>query len=173
MTELSYKYDMGPGFLSEQIDEPFSELEAQVYALRGDRAYINAFSISMTIFLHLSWARSPLSPVALGDMSEQLKVIVEQRGMALCTSFELTAWQLAVGAIAASEYATRKWLISLLGRYLELLKVRRWDDMFGLLQKTFMPDCRLLSRFKAFWEEIHPEDGMEIPTAEAWPSKSV
>lgn len=156
--DLSYQYDMPPEYLLHEIDEPLSVIEADAYAIRGQKLYIDALSIGIVIFLHLSWERSPLSTVTLGAMSNDLMETLGKHGTPLCASLDLTTWQLMVGGISATEFTTRQWFVSMLRKYFAVLHIRTWEHAVKKLGKTFMPDSRLMSRFKAFWDEVDWSD---------------
>lgn len=160
--ELSYRYKMEPRFLVQEIEEPIARISARADAIRGSRPYLNALSISIIIFLHLSWAQSPLSSADLGHMAQELMDSFGKRDIRLCTSLYLTAWQLMVGGVSASDFEVRRWFSTTMKKHSILLHANTWEDALVMLKNSFLPHKRLLNRFKSFWEEMDAMNDVEV-----------
>lgn len=152
--ELFHNQKLPADLLCCEIDKQVALIGAQVSALFGINAYVNALSTSLLIFLHISWPRVPLFNASPEKMAEEMAEMLKQPDIRLCTSLDLTAWQLMVGGISASDSTVRQWFGSVLKRMNIAMRVTKWDDILFVLNKTFMPDSRLLYRFKLFWEEL-------------------
>lgn len=103
--------------------------------------------------------------ISLGLLAEDLRRELTASATSLCCSSDLIIWQLFVGAVAADESSeTKAWFTGRLCTVLTNLRMFSWEDAFGAISRGFMPDTRLITRFKDIWAEVVRSDDSQEGT---------
>lgn len=120
---------------------------------RIESPYLWALEYSLRLYLSLMWPCS-LDRATDVDLLHGLKESLGEPKIRLCAAVHLTVWQLFVGAVAARDHSEMKiWFLSRLAKTLVSMQVDSWERLLVVLEKTFMPDGRLLVEFKKVWNE--------------------
>ncbi|KAH7160733.1 hypothetical protein EDB81DRAFT_782868 [Dactylonectria macrodidyma] len=146
--------------LSQKIGARIDKIQFEVDTLLGkDGPYIQAWAIAIRLFLYLSWPSK--CSESISDLATSLKERLEQPGIQLCSSIDMTVWQFFVGATAGDPGSfIRKWFTTKLQKIVVPMQVREWIDVRGVIEHGFMPDSLLLEKFQQVWEEV---DGADRP----------
>ncbi|KAK5997683.1 hypothetical protein PT974_00038 [Cladobotryum mycophilum] len=152
--EVFYRSGTSDGVLAREIDRSVERLLQQTSVLRSQEPFISAFSLAIIIFLHISWPHSLLTPSDLGSLAILLKNELGVPDIRLCSSLNLATWLLMVGSVTALDSDTKSWFTGTLKMVFLTLQVSSWDEVFDMLRASFVPDSRLLYRFKAVWAEM-------------------
>jgi hypothetical protein len=152
--EYSMRYDTAEEFVAREIDQRILTILNNADILLGYPAYISALGLCIRIFLHLSSDRFPISPADLSVLASELKAILSEPDTRLCTSFELTAWQILTGSVATTaDSPTGSWFRITLWKVSRAFVLSDWSRVLAYLNKDFIPHSRLLAEFKAVWTE--------------------
>ena len=148
------RHDLGPDFVTEEIEEPLNRLLRQARALRvDDNPIIQATSLAIELVLYLSWRpQLGISPTAVAS---ELKEALCRFQIRPCSYADMTSCQMMLGAISAEEGSqTRAWFMKRLKNAVLGMQSRGWDDPLKILKKSFMSDSGLMTDFRALWEEL-------------------
>lgn len=153
--EYSMRYDTTEGFLTREIDERILLVLDKATTFHAHPGYVSAMGLSIRIFLHLSSDRFPISATDLGVLASDLKAVLSEPDTRLCTTFELTMWQLFVGSVAtAADPSAGSWFRETLWKVSRAFLLSDWTRVLGFLDRAFMPDSRLLTAFEEVWKEV-------------------
>lgn len=161
--EYSMKYDTAEEFVAKEIDERILIILNKAEVLKEQPGYTYALGLSIRIFLHLSSDRFPISPANLSVLTSELKAILSEPDIRLCTSYELTAWQLLTGSVATTaDSPTGNWFRITLWRVSRAYAFIDWTGILTILSKSFMPHSQLLTNFKTVWTEVTENKAFHI-----------
>lgn len=151
--EYSRGYSLTDPFVFEEIDHRILSIRKKADTLRGRLRYTDALAQAIRIFLYLSCDRfSVTSPADLIMLASDLKDILSEPDIRLCSSFELTVWQLFVGGVATTaDSETGVWFRITLWRLARAFILREWSGLLVILRRAFMP---LLESFNSIWREV-------------------
>lgn len=152
--EYSMRYDTAEEFVAREIDQRILTILDKADIFQNYPGYISALGLSIRVFLHLSSDRFPISSADLVVLASDLKAILSEPDTRLCTSFELTAWQLFIGSVATTAYSpVGSWFRITLWKVSRAFVLSDWPRVLDFLDKAFMPHSRLLAGFKKVWTE--------------------
>ncbi|QKX61890.1 uncharacterized protein TRUGW13939_09046 [Talaromyces rugulosus] len=153
--EYSMRYDTAEEFVAREIDQRILEILNNADILRSYPAYISSLGLCIRIFLHLSSDRFPISAADLSVLTSELKAILGESDTRLCTSFELTAWQILTASVATTaDSPAGRWFRITLWKVSRAFVLSDWSRVLAYLDKAFIPHTRLLAEFKAVWTEV-------------------
>jgi hypothetical protein len=156
--DLAQRYDMPDAFLTNQVDQPMHMLTTEALEFQTRNSLARSLLTAIGLFGHLSWVRSPLSAAALGDLARSMKATMVESEVRTCWSLHWTQWQLLLGCVTATDFATRACFRGALIAAWRALEVTSWEDVEILLGKALRPGSGLLmGSMRAIWEEIEVE----------------
>jgi hypothetical protein len=149
------RYDTPEEFVAMEVDQRILTILDKTDILRGQPGYTYSLGLSIRIFLHLSSDRFPILPADLSALASEVKDTLSEPDVRLCTSFELTAWQLLIGSVATTaDSPTGSWFRVTLWKISRAFVFNEWAGVLAILEKAFMPHSRLLACFEAVWAEV-------------------
>lgn len=161
--EYSMRYDTTEEFVIKEIDQRILKILDKADTFRNYPGYLFALAISIRIFLYLSSDRFHISYADLGVLASDLKAILSEPDTRLCTSFELTTWQLFIGSVATTaDSPAGTWFRITLWKVSRAFVLNDWSRMMDFLKKAFLPHSRLLADFKKVWIEAMDNKGFHF-----------
>jgi hypothetical protein len=153
--DLIYNYPTDSSFIVQEIDKPVTSILHTLETLpeTEEVSYLSLLARAIRIFICLLWPPSAKTPPS--DLANELRHALGEPKMRLCSSINLTVWQMFVGAVAAdSNSETRMWYLDTLKKIFVPMRVFDWQAVIAVLEKGFMPPVSLLDEFRHVWEEI-------------------
>lgn len=158
------KYQLGPAFVTGQIEEPLNRLLHQARALRvvddddnNNNPIMQATSRAIELTLYLSWRPQPRAAANdLTPIATELKEALCRFQIRPCSYMDLTSCPIMLGAIAADQGSqTRAWFVTRLKKAVLGMRSRGWDNPLEILKKGFtLSDSGLMTEFRALWKEL-------------------
>lgn len=147
-------YPPGSDVEAKQIEEVWNSLLCQTRALRlEDNPFVQATSRAIELILYLSWFPHLEGNFTL--LANELKEVLSGLPMRPCLFMDITSCQLMLGAVAARKGSqTRAWFVAKLRTAVLALRSRGWVQPLEILEKGFVAEGVLVSRFRALWKEL-------------------
>ncbi|KAI1172786.1 hypothetical protein F4777DRAFT_581549 [Nemania sp. FL0916] len=154
--EASRDHPQTSSFLMEHVMRPMHDILSEARDIRADgKPAVIASCIAIELIVCLSWTPLPGASINLTAVANELKDAIYASSFRPCYYFDLTSYQLMIGAVAADEGSlTRTWFTNKMGNAWRSVKSRGYNDIMGLMQRNLVSTTSLKTQLKSLWREL-------------------